>query len=80
MFKSVFGCIFNRKSIRVSYCTIRDMARLISGHNGKLAADSTEQPAALNTEPLPPNDLADTPAAQLDPKPSDGDGDGSSAE
>ena len=56
------------------------MARLISGHNGKLAADSTEQPAAPSTEPLPPNDLADTPAAQLDPKPSDGDGDGSSAE
>ena len=44
--KSALGCIFNRKTMRVSYCTTRNMARVISGHNGKLAAASTEQPAA----------------------------------
>ena len=72
----MLGCIFIRKSIRVSYCTILDMV-LIKCHNRKLAADSTVQLAAPSTESLPPNDPADTPVVQLDTEPIDDDRDGS---
>ena len=43
--KSALGCIFNRKSMRVSYCTTTNVARVIGGHNSKLTAASAEAEA-----------------------------------
>ena len=43
--KSALGCIFNRKSMRVSYCTTTNVARVVGGHNSKLTAASAEAEA-----------------------------------